>query len=303
MIHRRKVKNQGGDAQRRSMRNCFVTTVFQASPQMTSTPTHENPWPNRLLASSGVLWFLVAAIGQWIFVYYVAAYYVPILAKSGFPGLENTHLPEGYIPGDLAGNIAIATHLVIAIVIIGGGPLQLIPPLRNRFPAFHRMVGRTYMTAAIITSCAGLYMVWTRGVPGSPLAPYAISLDAILIFIFAAIAVRFAIMRKIDQHRRWAMRLFMVVSAVWFFRIGLMFWFMATGGVGIDTETFTGPFITFIYFGQMFVPLLFLEIYFRAQDSQSAGLKISATLLVLLATIATAIGTFAATMGMWLPRL
>ena len=280
-----------------------MTTVFQASPQMTSTPTPGNPWPDRFLASSGVLWFLAAAIGQWIFVYYVAAYYVPFLAKNGVSGLGSTHLPDGFIAGDLAGNIAIATHVVIAIVIIGGGPLQLIPPLRKHFPAFHRMVGRTYMSAAVITSIAGLYMVWTRGVPGGPLAPYAISLDAVLIFIFAAIAVRFAIMRKIDQHRRWAMRLFMVVSAVWFFRIGMMFWFMATGGVGIDTETFTGPFITFIYFGQMFVPLLVLEIYFRAQDSNSAGLKLSATLLVFLATGVTAIGTFAATMGMWFPRL
>ena len=99
------------------------------------------------------------------------------------------------------------------------------------------------------------------------------------------------------------MRLFMVVSAVWFFRIGMMFWFMTTGGIGIDVETFTGPFITFIYFGQMFVPLLFLEIYFRAQDSQSAVQKIASTLLVLFATGVTAIGSFAATMGMWLPRL
>ncbi len=280
-----------------------MTTVFQAAPHVTTTPTNENPWPDRFLASSGVIWFLVAAIGQWIFVYYVAAYYLPFLARDGLAGLGNSTLPEGFVAGDLAGNIAIALHVVIAIIIIGGGPLQLIPPLRKHFPAFHRMVGRTYMTAAVITSIAGLYMVWTRGVPGGPLAPYAISLDAILIFLFAAIAVRFAIMRKIDQHRRWAMRLFMVVSAVWFFRIGMMFWFMATGGAGIDMETFTGPFITFLYFGQMFVPLLFLEIYFRAQDSQSAGLKISATLLVLFATIITTIGTFAATMGMWLPRL
>jgi uncharacterized membrane protein len=268
-----------------------------------ASPSRSNSWPDRFLGLSGVLWFLAAAIGQWIFVYYVAAYYVPVLARKGFSGLEQTTLPEGFVPGDGPGNLAIAFHLVIAIIIIGGGPLQLIPPLRKRFPAFHRFVGRTYMSAAVLTSIAGLYLVWTRSVPGGPLAPYAISLDAILIFLFAAIAVRFAMARKIDQHRRWAMRLFMVVSAVWFFRIGMMFWFMATGGVGIDTETFTGPFITFLYFGQMFVPLMFLEIYFRAQDHHATAPKIAATLLVLLATGVTAIGVFAATMGMWLPKL
>ena len=95
----------------------------------------------------------------------------------------------------------------------------------------------------------------------------------------------------------------MVVSAVWFFRIGMMFWFMTTGGIGIDTETFSGPFITFWYFGQMFVPLLILEIYLRAQDSHSVGAKLSAAVIVLLAAAATGIGVFAATMGMWFPRL
>jgi uncharacterized membrane protein len=281
----------------------FVTTLFEASPMKQASPSRANPWPDRFLGFSGVLWFLAAAIGQWIFVLYIAAYYVPVLARSGLPGLEQTRLPEGYVPGDGPGNLATAFHVVIAIIIIGAGPLQLIPPLRNRFPAFHRFVGRIYMTTAILTSIAGLFMVWTRGVVGGPLAIYGISLDAILIILFAAIALRYAMARKIDQHRRWAMRLFMVVSAVWFFRIGMMFWFMTTGGVGIDSETFTGPFLDFIYFGQMIVPLLFLEIYFRAQDNHAAAPKIAATLLVLLATGITAVGVFAATMGMWLPEL
>ncbi len=280
-----------------------MTTISNASPMIQPSDSRRNFWPDRFLSFSGILWFLVAAIGQWIFVYYVAAYYIPALSKSGLPGLGDTTLPDGFVPGDTAGNLAIAFHVIVAIIIIGGGPLQLIPPLRKAFPAFHRMVGRTYMTTAVLTSMAGLYLVWTRGVPGGALAPYAISLDAILIFIFAAIAVRFAMQRNIDRHRRWAMRLFMVVSAVWFFRIGVMFWFMATGGIGIDPETFTGPFITFLYFGQMFVPLLFLEIYFRAQESASAAPKVAATLLVLVATGVTAIGVFAASMGMWLPKL
>ncbi len=260
-------------------------------------------WPDRLLQFSGVLWFFCAAIGQWIFAYYVAALYIPLLARKGLPGLGDSHLPDGYIPGDALGNLAIAIHVVIAVIIISGGPLQLIPQIRNRFPGFHRLVGRTYMITAVITSAAGLYLVWTRGVVGGQAGHIAISLDAILIISFAAIAVRFAIARKIDQHRRWAMRLFMVVSAVWFFRIGMMFWFMATGGVGIDTETFTGPFITFWYFGQMFVPLIILEIYFRAQDQSGGAPKLAVALLVTLAAGATAIGIFAATMGMWFPRL
>ncbi len=278
-------------------RNHDVTTISPPSAQAAAG------FPNKILKFGGVLWFIVAAIGQWIFVYYVAASYVPALARYGLPGLKDTALPNGHVPGDVVGNLAIAFHVLIAIIIIGGGPLQLIPQIRSRIPRFHRYLGRVYVTTAVITSVAGLHLVWTRGVPGGLVGHLAISLDAVLIMLFAAIAVWFAVKRQIDRHRRWAMRLFMVVSAVWFFRIGLMFWFMTTGGIGIDPETFQGPFLSFMYFGQMFIPLGVLEIYFRAQDSANATPKIAAALLVVLATGVTAAGTFAATMGMWLPRL
>ena len=124
-----------------------------------------------------------------------------------------------------------------------------------------------------------------------------------LIIAFAAIAVRFAMKRRIDKHRRWAMRLFMVVSAVWFFRIGLMFWFMTTGGIGIDAKTFEGPFLTFMYFAQMALPLAVLQAYFNAQDGKAPGAKYAAAILVLFCTGITAAGIFAAAMGMWLPRI
>lgn len=285
-----------------------MTTVSETSPTLQSSAGQPSTgksghWPDRILASSGVLWFLTAAAGQWIFVYYVAASYVPQLAKNGLPGLANTALPAGFIAGDLIGNLSIAFHVIIAIIIIGGGPLQLIPQIRYRFPKFHRYVGRTYMTTAVLTSLAGLYLVWTRGTVGGMVGYIAISLDAVLIMLFAAVAIRFAMMRQIDKHRRWAMRLFMVVSAVWFFRIGIMFWFMTTGGIGIDPKTFEGPFLTFLYFAQMAVPLAVLQLYFWAQDVERAGPKFVAAIVVLAATGVTATGSFAATMGMWLPRL
>lgn len=261
------------------------------------------PWPNRILRYSGITWFASAALGQWIFVFYVAFQYIPELAQFGLPGLANTTLPDGYVAGDMVGNLAIASHVLVAIIIIGSGPLQLIPQIRARFPSFHRYVGRVYISLASITSIAGLYLIWTRGVPGGMVGHLAISLDAILILTFGGLTINFAVKRQINQHRRWAMRLFMMVSAVWFFRIGLMFWFMATGGIGIDPETFEGPFLTFMYFGQMAIPLLILEAYFLAQGSKNSALKSSVAVGLFLATGVTLVGTFAATMGMWFPRL
>ena len=273
------------------------------------TQTERSPFPRpgrcpeRVLKYSGMAWFLAAALGQWIFVLYVAYYYIPELSLNGMAGLANTSLPDGYVPGDALGNVSIVFHVLVAIIIIGSGPLQLTPQVRNRFPIFHRYVGRAYIVLASITSIAGLYLVWTRSVPGGMAGHIAISLDAVLIIVFGGLAMKFAIKHQFDRHRKWAMRLFMVVSAVWFFRIGLMFWFMATGGVGVNPETFEGPFITFIYFGQMAVPLLILECYFWAQKSRSGVLKFSVAMLLAAGTVVTLVGTFAATLGMWFPRL
>lgn len=270
-----------------------------------ASSTDKAPFPNgsKALSLAASAWLVVAAIGQWIFVIYVAAFYLPLLARLGLPGLGETHLPEGYVPGDLAGNLAIAAHLVIAIIIIGLGPLQLMAPVRNRFPRFHRWVGRTYLTTALITSLAGLFLVWTRGVLGGMVGHLAISLDGILIILFGAITLRHALARRFAKHRDWALRLFMVGSAVWFFRIGMMAWIVLTGGIGIDFETFSGPFLSFWFFGQMLIPLALLELYVRARDSKSAMLKYTTTAVVCLATLVMMFGIGAATVGMWLPRL
>lgn len=259
--------------------------------------------PAKLLSLSAKSWLVVAALGQWIFAAYVTAFYFPRVFGSGPAGLADTHLPNGYVAGDAAGNLAISGHVVIAAVIIGLGPLQLVPKIRMKAPRFHRIVGRIYVATAILTSIAGLYLVLTRGTLGGWVGHTAISLDAILIISFACIAVYHAIKRNFLLHETWVLRLFMVVSAVWFFRIGIMAWFITTGGVGIDTETFSGPFLTFLFFGQMAVPLLVLEMYLRARRSKHAGFKYLTAATIGTATILTAIGILAATMFMWVPRL
>ena len=160
------------------------------------------------------------------------------------------------------------------------------------------------MLTVIATSIAGLYMVWIRGgTIGGMVGDTAITLDAVLIIAFAALTLRYALAGKIATHRRWALRLFLVVSAVWFFRIGFMGWIFLTGGIGIDFKTFTGPFLTFIFFGQTLVPLAILELYLRTQDQAGARGKFAMAGGLLIVTILMGIGIYAATMNMWLPRL
>lgn len=252
---------------------------------------------------SARLWWLVTALGQWIFAVYVAAFYGPRLAQRGVEGLRDSHLFNGFIAGDSIGNLTVAGHVLLAVIIIGGGPLQLVPQIRARFPAFHRWLGRTYMLTAAASAVAGLYLIWTRPLFGPLVNHIATSLDGVLILVFAAIALRYAIKRDIRTHRRWALRLFMVVSSVWFLRVGFRVWTLLTGGAGIDDETFSGPFVWAWHFGQFLLPLAILELYFRARDSANVRHRYVMAAGLVSVTVLMGIGIVLTTLNSWLPRL
>ncbi len=248
-------------------------------------------------------WFITAVFGQWLFASYLMLFYGGTAAR-GELHLWKEKLTHGYVPGDSVGNTAVAAHLLLAVIIMLLGSLQLIPQIRTRLPVFHRWSGRLYLLAVVATSIAGLYMLFVHGTVGGLVLQVAQSLDAFLILVFAGIALRAAMQRDFKAHRRWALRLFMVVSAVWFFRVGLMLWLVIhQAPVGFDPNTFTGPFVTFIAFAQYVIPLLVLECYFRAQDSASARAKIALSAVLVILTLAMAMGIFGAWMGLWLPNL
>lgn len=270
----------------------------------TTTPTLSNKhWSKSLLNFSVQFWFIIAVLGQWIFAFYVAAFYGGAAMEGDFMRW-NRVLPHGYVEGETMGNMAVAIHLLFAVIVMVGGPIQFVPQLRKFAPKFHRWNGRFYLGAAVLISLSGIYMVITKGTISGLVGDISVSLNGALILVFAYLTVTNAIKRRFEAHRKWALRLFLVMAGVWFFRVGLMFWlFINQGPVGFDPETFRGPFLVFLGFGQYLIPLLIVELYFIAQRKKQMAPNIFAALTLLAFTVITALGTFAATMGMWLPRI
>ena len=260
-------------------------------------------WPNKMLNISVQLWFVTAVLGMWIFAFYVALFYGGAALEGDFMKW-NRVLPHGYAEGETMGNLAVGIHMLFAVIVMAGGPIQFIPQLRKYAPKFHRWNGRFYIGAAFLISLSGVYMVITKGTISGLVGDISVSINGALIMLFAILAIRKAIQRNFASHRKWALRLFLAMAGVWFFRIGLMFWLVVNGGpVGFDPETFRGPFLVFLGFGQYLIPLLVLELYFLAQERKKSLGKILMSLGFLLLSVFTAVGTFAATMGMWLPRI
>jgi len=256
------------------------------------------------LNKSAQTWFVVALLGQLLFVIYIITYFWLNMFVGNFAAWDGD-LPNGFIQGNALGNAALLTHLFLAAIVTFSGPLQLIPKIRSLAPRFHHWNGRVYLFTALVISVSGLYIVWTADkVAGGVIQQYAISINATLIIIFSILTLKYAIARKLVIHRRWALRLFMVVSGVWFFRVGLWFWLVVNQApVGIDTETFTGPFLTVLGFANYLIPLAILELYFRAQGSTNTRFQWSVSALILIAILTMLIGIGAAAMGMWLPRM
>ncbi|GGD63247.1 DUF2306 domain-containing protein [Lacimicrobium alkaliphilum] len=268
-----------------------------------NTPACQKRKPD-WLSLSAKTWFIVTAIGQWLFVAYIVGYYGLRFAEGGVGGFAGTHLANGFIAGDSMGNMALAIHILVAGLIIAAGQIQLVPAIRNKLPLLHRCSGWFFMIASVIVSIAGFYLTWSRErVIGSLIQDIGVSGSGVLVMLFVPIALYYAIKRNFAAHRRWALRLFMVVSAVWFLRLMIYGWFMTTGGIGIDGKTFSGPFLEVVSFAQYLLPLALLELYFWAQKPKNKPHQGAVAAVIFLVSAAMAIGVFAISSASWIPKI
>lgn len=250
-------------------------------------------------------WLFVALAGQAIFAAYVTLFYGRT-ALAGAPEHWNRVMPRGWVSGQTFDNAVLSAHLAASLLLLIAGAMQLVPVLRRRWPALHRWTGRTYLLAATLLSLGGLWMVWGRGGAAGDLSQHmAITLNAALIVGCAVVAWRMARDRRFDLHRRWALRVFVAASGVWFFRVGLMAWLgLWRAPVGFDPQTFSGPFLTALAWGvYVFMPLLVLEAVLSAQLSRNVALQGSVAAGMVALTLLTAFGVVMATFGMWAPHM
>lgn len=254
------------------------------------------------LDRSVTVWFLATALGQLAFVLFIVLFYYPSTLGGNFAAWNSKPLITGYVPGDRAGNLGFAMHVLLAAIMTLCGLMQLLPTVRLRWPRIHRTSGRIFMTTAMMLAIGGFALVWLRGswltVPGA----VAITLDGVLVLGFAVMAWRSVLTRNIAEHRRWALRLFVVASGVWMMRVGYIAWGMATGGLGI-AKGMSGPFDLFWAFATHLLPLLVLECYLVAARSLNPTAKLVMSGVLAAVSMAILAGSVGAWLFMWSPYI
>jgi hypothetical protein len=274
-----------------------VTTVRRARSSVTAPP------PETLLRRSGVVWFLVAAAGQTAFIWMIVAHYGRKTLAGVPAGWNEKPLIKGYVSGDDLGNALFAVHVLLAAVVTLGGLLQLIPAIRRRAPAVHRWNGRLFFVVAYAMAAGGLWLTWARQTYLSLISAISVSLNGVLILLFATLAWRMAAGRQFEAHRRWALRAFLVVNGVWFLRVAIMAWVVVSGGGLGMNRTLSGPADIVLQFGSYLVPLAVLEAYLRAESGASPAVKYGVAGLMLAMTLITAVGVAGAVAFMWGPYM
>jgi hypothetical protein len=262
-----------------------------------------NSAADKALKAAARFWFVVAVIGQFAFAFSVASFYGLTALRGNFQAW-NKILANGYEAGATMGNTALAGHILFATVISIAGALQLIPGIRNRFPAFHRWNGRMFVLAAFTQAITGIYLtVSGRRLVGDVTQHVVSVLGAVLIMFCAGMALRYAMARDFTTHRRWALRLFLVASGSWFIRLGFTLTLILFGPIGFDQTTFSGPLLTFWTFAQYLLPLGALELYLRAQDRPGALRRVVTAGVLFVLTLAMGAGIAAVTIGSWVPNV
>lgn len=258
--------------------------------------------PSRLLPWSARAWFVTALAGQWLFAAYILwALVRPLLLGDG-EAVNRTGLITGHVSGDTLGNATLLGHVLAAAVLSGIGLLQMLPWLRQWFPGWHRWAGRTFMVLSLAAVVSGLTMTWVRGSRMSDISAIGISLNGLLVLVAVTMAWRLARQRRFAEHRRWAIRAFLLVSGVWTLRLGLMAWLILNQGPRGNSAQFDGPFDVVWVFGCYLLPLAVAELYFRAERAGPA-MQRAATAVLAAGAALTALGTFGAFTWMWAPHL
>lgn len=244
-----------------------------------------------------VVWASSALFGLYILAFYGRAVF------EGDPQRWNTILPGLYGAQTPLANSGIGLHFAAGGLILVLGCVQLLRGVRERWPAAHRWIGRTYVSAALVAGVGGLAFILMQGTIGGTPMDVGFGLYGVLTILAAVETWRHAHARRLEAHRAWALRLFALAIGSWLYRMEYGVWMLVTGGWGHE-RGFTGPFDQFMAFFFYLPNLLVVELYLRSRRAGVAPAVRWASSVVLLAcTSLVAVGTWFFTRHFWWPGI
>lgn len=238
-----------------------------------------------------------------LFALFILAFYLGALAGDDLTSwnafLPGLHADDGR-PAATAG---IGVHFALGAVILLLGPVQLLPAVRSRWPRFHRVTGRIYIAAAILTGLGGLLFIALRGTVGGPMMSASFALYGTLMVLAAGQTLRHAMARRLELHRAWAIRLFALAIGSWLYRMDYGFWFAIMGQAG-HTDAFDGWFDRVMNLWFFLPNLAVAEAFIRARQAPlGPTVRIAAGTAMVIGTLFLLLATWFFLTRAWWPAI
>jgi uncharacterized membrane protein len=243
------------------------------------------------------VWLSAILFGLYILLFYLDAYWAGELTRW------NDEASEFYAADTPLATTGIGLHFLGGALILFLGSIQLIERIRTRYLAIHRWIGRVYVLLSLLTAIGGLTFILLHGTIGGPVMDIGFALYGVLMAWAAVETIRHARSGRVERHRSWALRLYVLALASWLYRMEYGFWFLFTDGLG-STPTLTGPFDQLMAFFFYLPNLLVLELFLRARKFTSSPVaKTLAALVLLLITGLLLLMTFGFVAEVWGPKI
>lgn len=143
----------------------------------------------------------------------VTCYY---LISNAFPKLIPTE--EAYGSYYFSRVFWVFPHVVLGIVATVVGPFQFIPKIRNTYLKFHRQLGRVYIITTVLAGISGMYMAATSDVNLTYMVGlFMLGFAWVTTSLMALISIK---NRKVDLHKEWMIRSYIVTLAFTTYRFG-----------------------------------------------------------------------------------
>lgn len=171
-----------------------------------------------------------ATLRRWSWVAMTVLALLTVLVSARYLTLDpDTFLPEQRAVY-LANLLPLALHVGGGVVAMALGPWQFRPALRERRPRLHRVLGRLYLLAVLVTGASGLVLA-PRAMVG-PIAPAGFAVLGVLLLWSSAAG--FAAVRRgaVPRHRVWMIRSYALVFAAATLRV----WLPVADALGVPFE-------------------------------------------------------------------
>jgi len=158
---------------------------------------------------------------------------------------------------DLIKKVPLYLHIIGATIILIFGPIQLINNVYKT--RIHPYTGIIYLTGFIFASGGGLTFIWFNGTTAGLWMTIPFIIYGILMLIYPALMVYYAVTNQIKKHQQWAIRTYMLGNGSVLYRT--LYQFTCYVLIKCNIITFTGT-LDYVFDWLFFlIPIIISELY------------------------------------------